>query len=60
MCSSWAVVWKWSRPLAGNYRVQRGLQQLESRDGKFWNLRCIHQDTLSRKDPDKVIKYTYA
>ena len=54
------MVWKWSRPLAGNYRVQGGLQQLESRDGKFWNLRCIHQDTLSRKDPDKVIKYTYA
>ena len=54
------MVWKWSRPLAGNYRVHRGLQQLVSRDGKFWNLRCIHRDTLSHKDPDKVIKCMYA
>ena len=54
------MVWKWSRPLAGNYRVHRGLQQLVSRDGKFWNLRCIHRDTLSHKVPDKVIKCMYA
>ena len=57
---SWAVVWKWRSPFAGNYRVQRGLQQLEGRDGKFWNLQCIHRDTLSRKDLDKVIKHTDA
>lgn len=54
------MVWKRRSPFAGNYRVQGGLQQLESRDGKFWNLRWIHRDTLACKDPDKVIKCMYA